>query len=390
MRKIFNLIASCFFVLLASSSFALNNSSSSNYDENFIITGDLTAVIVSIALFIYLVRYFIVSWRKVGRDPVYPDVAYYEPPKDISPAFAYYLYNKAIDAKLITCILLDLTMKGCIEVRTTQGFAFSKVSLLCKRSFGPNLSTDERIFLDYMFNSSNERVLDHTAGNIIEDFANRIKKFFDIETELYIIRNKSYTKEALLIALSLGVVPFIFLSPIKLAVVSIFTTMHFAIFFFIFTFFLKKRLKLFFKLLFTFFYGTIFLLQTPNTPLYRLCAVLYFAAIWGVELYGKLIYNITPKGKEVFEQLDGFKKYIKIAEINRVGASNPMDDEKIFCDYLPYAYAMNLENAWMKKFSKSVAIDACVACARGGGAALWAIVRSFCPAMPSGKKDERG
>ena len=144
MRKIFNLMASCFFVLLASFSFALNNSGSSNYDEDFLITGDLTATIFSLALFIYLIRYFIVTWRKVGRDPVYPDVAYYEPPKDISPAFAYYLYNKTIDAKLITCILLDLTMKGCIEIRTTQGFAFSQVSLLCKRSFGPDLSTDEK------------------------------------------------------------------------------------------------------------------------------------------------------------------------------------------------------------------------------------------------------
>lgn len=206
MKRILSLVASCFFVLLASFSFALNNSGSSNYDEDFLITGDLTAAIFSLALFIYLIGYFIVSWLKVGRDPVHPDITYYEQPKDISPAFAYYLYNKTIDAKLITCILLDLTMKGCIEIRTTQGFAFSQVSLLCKRSFGPDLSTDE----------------------------------------------------------------------------------------------------------------------------------------------------------------------------------------KIFCDYLPYAYAMNLENAWMKKFKKSVAIDACVACARGGGAALWALVRSFCPAMPPGKKDERG
>lgn len=383
MRKIFNLMASCFFVLLASFSFALNNSGSSNYDEDFLITGDLTATIFSLALFIYLIGYFIVSWRKVGRDPVYPDVAYYEPPKDISPAFAYYLYNKEIDAKLITCILLDLAMKGCIEVRTTKG---GQVSLLCKRSFGRDLSTDERIFLDYMFNSSNERVLDHTAGNIIEDFANRVGNFFEKEAELYVVRNKSYTKEPLLIALCLGVVPFIFISPVKISIGTIFVTMHFAIFFFIFTFFFKKPFKLFFKLLFTFFYGVALLLPTPSTLLYRLCVVLYFAAIWGLELYGKLIYNITPKGKEVFEQLDGFKKYIKVAEINRVGVSNPMDDEKIFCDYLPYAYAMNLENEWMKKFSKSVAIDACVACARGGGAALWAIVRSFCPAMPPGKK----
>ena len=39
-----------------------------------------------------------------------------------------------------------------------------------------------------------------------------------------------------------------------------------------------------------------------------------------------------------------------------MAASNPLDEERIFCDYLPYAFSMDLHNQWMEKFSKVISL----------------------------------
>ena len=78
----------------------------------------------------------------------------------------------------------------------------------------------------------------------------------------------------------------------------------------------------------------------------------YLAGMWGMAFYVPLIRNITPAGKELFAHIDGFKKYMQTAEIYRVAASSPLEAEKIFCNFLPYAFAFGFENKWMEKFGK--------------------------------------
>ena len=38
------------------------------------------------------------------------------------------------------------------------------------------------------------------------------------------------------------------------------------------------------------------------------------------------------------------------AEEHRAALSNPFDAERIFADYLPYAFAFEMENKWIKEF----------------------------------------
>ena len=124
-----------------------------------------------------------------------------------------------------------------------------------------------------------------------------------------------------------------------------------------------------------------------SSPSSFLCLVFYIVALWGLDYYIKLIPNVTPLGRDIFEHLNGFKKYIKTAEVNRFAASNPMDEERIFCEYLPYAYAMGLQNQWIKKFTNTLSqatIDKCVACAGGVAAVSGALASGVSSAMPSG------
>ncbi|MBR3899734.1 MAG: DUF2207 domain-containing protein [Elusimicrobiaceae bacterium] len=49
-------------------------------------------------------------------------------------------------------------------------------------------------------------------------------------------------------------------------------------------------------------------------------------------------------------EIEGFKQYLSVAESRRVSASDPLDPQKIFCDYLPYAFALGVESEWIESF----------------------------------------
>ncbi len=343
------------------------------------------SVLFSFALFIFLIIYAVGSWLKVGRDPVYSNIAYYEPPKDISPAFTYFLYNKMADSKFIACILLDLAMKGYIEIQTEKRtFGSVQISMLRKKPADENLSQEEKMVLNRLFAFSGGDVcnLDYTTGVMLNAIMKQLYKSFTEESKAYIIGNGSYIVKAVIIVACLGIVPFIFTAPS-----AIFINLHFSVFFAVFPFIAKNPLfKILIRICIIGFYS-LFWMGMINSPSAFLCLVFYIASLWGLGYYMQLIPNVTPLGRELFEKLNGFKKYIETAEVNRFAVSNPMDEEKIFCDYLPYAFAMGLENQWIKKFTNTLSqatIEKCMACAGGVAAVSGGLARGVGSSMPSG------
>ncbi len=343
------------------------------------------SVLFSFALFVFLVIYAVLSWLKVGRDPVYSNIPRYEPPQGISPALTYFLYNKMADSKFISCILLDLAMKGYIEIQTKKGtFGSVTVGLLRKKPSDETLPLEERIILNKLFGfaGGDMCVLDFTTGVMLNAIIKQLHKSFTEESKAYIVGNGSYILKAVIIVACLGIVPFIFISPS-----AIFINLHFSVFFVVFPFITKNPLfKILIRICIIGFYS-LFWMGMINSPSAFLCLIFYIAALWGLGYYIQLIPNVTPLGRDIFEKLNGFKKYIETAEVNRVAASNPEDEERIFCEYLPYAFAMGLENQWMKKFTNTLSqatIDKCVACAGGVAAVSGALASGVSSSMPSG------
>ena len=343
------------------------------------------SVLLSFALFVFLIIYAVLSWLKVGRDPAYSNIPRYEPPEGISPAFTYYLYNKITGPQFMACILLDLAMKGYIEIQTEKGmFGSTQLSLLRKKPTGEGLPAEEKLVFDRMFAFCGGDVcsLDYTAGVMLNAIMRQMNKVLSKESKAYIIGNGSYITKAIIIVACLGILPFIFISP-----EAIFINLHFAVFFVVFPAIAKNPIiKFIIRLFFIAFYSP-FWIGMISSPGSFLCLVFYIVALWGLDYYIKLIPNVTPLGRDIFEYLNGFKKYIKTAEVNRFAASNPMDEERIFCEYLPYAYAMGLQNQWIKKFTNTLSqatIDKCVACAGGVAAVSGALASGVSSAMPSG------
>jgi uncharacterized membrane protein len=76
---------------------------------------------------------------------------------------------------------------------------------------------------------------------------------------------------------------------------------------------------------------------------------LYFMLI-ALSVFSSLIDNVTEDGRRLTAHIKGFKRYMQTAEKYRAELSDPTNAEKIFCDYLPYAFAFDIENKWMKTF----------------------------------------
>ena len=67
-----------------------------------------------------------------------------------------------------------------------------------------------------------------------------------------------------------------------------------------------------------------------------------------------LINNLMYEGAVLRDELDAFKRYMTIAERDRVAFSNPSVAGRVFCDYLPYAYAFGMESEWFNKFKNKI------------------------------------
>jgi len=91
-----------------------------------------------------------------------------------------------------------------------------------------------------------------------------------------------------------------------------------------------------------------------------LAVILVWALLIGVNvLFYFLLKAPTRAGREVMDEIEGFKKYLATAEKNRLNTLGTIDEQLLlFEKYLPYALALDVDQAWSEKFS--AALDAAV------------------------------
>lgn len=68
-------------------------------------------------------------------------------------------------------------------------------------------------------------------------------------------------------------------------------------------------------------------------------------------LFMKIMPKRTPYGNEMLGKIKGFKRFLETAEKSRLEAlvnENP----EYFYDILPYTYALEVSDVWMKQFEK--------------------------------------
>ncbi len=305
------------------------------------------AGVVMVALWIY---YFL-AWQRVGKDPQARVIRQFEPPEGFSPAMAAYVYNFGLCSNLLSVVISSLAVKGALNIEEKKKTFGKEYVLHLQNMRAPMLAKEEHAVLWELFGTSQHVTIEEENRDVFVK-AQRVlaRSLQGTCREPYLRINAQYNMPTLL-ALALFALAYY---PILQQLLPLFLcALVLLISNFLFARIGKKNI--FIWLLYV--VGMCLVLQfawhlipNKNIPLYLgVC----LTAISG-GLFACWIQAYTPLGRQKMNEIEGFKEYLEIGEGGRVAASNPAQKAQIFCDYLPYAYALGVGSQWGKNFSNKI------------------------------------
>jgi uncharacterized membrane protein YgcG len=259
---------------------------------------------VAAGILLAVLFYYLLVWWRVGRDPrggaVIPR---YLPPEGISPSAARYLTRMGFDRKSAGAATVSLAVNGRLKIREDSEGEYRLVEVDSADS-GAGLTGEESAFLRELFLGGNSVGLDRADSNrlirAIDALEHRLGDAFD---GTHFSRNWAYAMAG--VAQSV-VVLFAFVSAAMMAniVEGIFVAI----------------------------------------------GILVFLILLNV-LFRKLLYAPTRLGRDLLDEIAGFRMYLETAEEARLNLVNPPGrTPELFERYLPYAMALDVENEWAGKF----------------------------------------
>lgn len=310
-----------------------------------------------------LLVYYGVLWFWLRRGSKARVVRQSEPPQGLSPAQTRYVYHMGYDDEMLSIVVMSLVQKGWVRVveRGARSYSIERA----KNSNSLPLSDEEQQFFDKLLEDresievtrSHYRIFQQarkTLKNVLEKWEN--KRLFHRHTWA-LLPQWLFTcgVVGVLLWYSLGV----FVANQKTVMAAIILAWFYP--------FLKSIFGISFKF-FTWRRYVVCLLSAFAWVAYgwQLAAVVLVALVPGV-VFAEHIGVYTPMGRKMMDEIEGFLQYMEVAEQNRVFSSNPTDAARIYCAYLPYAAALNIQNKWRTSFQTQIGSAVCQSAEKAGG-----------------------
>ncbi len=312
--------------------------------------------------------YYLVIWNRVGRDPEQGAIIpLFEPPKGFSPAATRVLMRMGFDNKAFAAAVVDMAVKGFITIEENDG----NYTLRQQNSNSGTLFPGERRIGGSLFSSTRDAVeMKNKNHSIIKSARDALKTTLNRElTKIYFSTNSKYLVPGLVLTvLALGsliiAAPFKAQSAFSSLWLSIWSVGCYALGLQVYRNWqdirggLFKPLKAVFTTLFSlpFFAGLVF-----GTFLFARSVSFSAAVIFiGIGLINAVFFHLlkapTLKGRQVMDQVEGFKMYLSVAEKERLEILHPPEKTpELFEKYLPYALALDVENEWSEQFAEVLA-----------------------------------
>ena len=322
---------------------------------------DNIVLVLGIGGLLMVLSYFLWAWNRVGRDPtggtIFPR---FEPPKDLSPAAARYIMRMGFDNRVFSTALISMAVKGRIQIAEELG----NKTIIQRDDEGSDasLSFGEKVLYDKLLGAQKTLELDKKHHKKINGARDAFKVRLEAEYHKHFFFSNG---RWLLPGIALSVLTIIAVSAVSDNAVLLFGTGIPIIVFLAFLFAARsiwkqgrRILAIFFGFIATvsgFFNITFAFLNADS-----LAVILVLALLIGVNvLFYFLLKAPTRAGREVMDEIEGFKKYLATAEKNRLNTLGTIDEQLLlFEKYLPYALALDVDQAWSEKFS--AALDAAV------------------------------
>lgn len=243
--------------------------------------------------------FYLWVWARVGRDP--PKgviIALYEPPHKMSPAAARFVIRHGWDDTGFSAAIVNLAVKGALRIEEAD----DKTITVHKAGTGhklAGLSSGEKSLFEHLFSAGDSLTVKQKHYKILQAARSAHKRALAREhMGVHFNLNRGVFAVGLLI--SAGFV-----------LASVMTATHFSLV-------MAFSVLLLVLLNAVFFY----LLRAP-----------------------------TLKGRKLMDEIEGFRRYLEVAEKDRMNFHNPpKKTPELFERYLPYAIALGVEQAWGRQF----------------------------------------
>ena len=349
-------------------------------------TSNIGVVFAFLGLIASLV-YFLYTWHRYGRDPkkgtVIPE---FEPPKGLSPATCGFQWFKGFrgkfsDSYMFGVVLASLASKGYVTLRNGRVPGIFNVDRTSKKP--EDLPAEEALVLDGMFGADNsdtfeigkrdDKKVRTTLGTMKSIFDKEYsKRYFNSNTGVWVVgllvvigfflltvANSHSSGSDIFALIGLGVMSTVFgsiavffLIPSVIKALPDFVENPIASFI---HFVLMVGISL------TCFVPLIFFADLASDSIAPLAYTLTKLTFLVPIPFFFLIDAPTPEGQRLRTRIEGYRMYLTTAESHLINAraefagAQTEITEEVFEAHLPYAMALDAEDAWGDRFAESLA-----------------------------------
>lgn len=319
-----------------------------------------SAIALLVLICFYIITRLIVR-KGLKKKPVIPT---FDPPNGWSASTIRLLYKKKHDKKVLMVALIEMAVRKLIRIRQEKNRSSSgkkKYVLEKTNTKGIATTTLENKILDLLFykDETTISVSDRNRGTFSAIDRTINASFQEYEDQVLPKKSSGYIIVGIFLKIA-----------ILLTYLNLFTSLSFEyiglllLFFIIALFSILSLMEIHlnknrrygrgFKI---FFASIIFLLIVIQLIIYQVLGLsllqisFIFLLILLTPVYCWLMKTPTQQGLDIDNMLKGFRMYLSTAEENRLNLLTPPEHTpELFEKLLPYAIALDVENAWGKKF----------------------------------------
>lgn len=336
--------------------------------RNFL--SDNRTLIIGILGLLIVGAYFFWAWVRVGRDPeIGPVIVQYDAPNGLSPAAAQYIASMGFRERAFTAAIVSMAVKGYLKIVESE----YGEPVLYRIGDEAALSPGERAAARKLFPGGIDEIrLEQENHESISDAKESLENLLEREhAQANFRRNRGYfivgsilaflaavltiasspdPRTTVLLGASLvvwGLIAFLGYRLVERRWQSVLSRLV-SVRLIMFIFFLLYALP--------FSVVNIAAASLSGATFDYLTAGVLGTIVLTVALFARLLMAPTLKGRQVMNDIEGLKRYLSVAEKDRLNFHNPpKETPALFEKLLPFAIALGVENEWGDHFESVLA-----------------------------------
>lgn len=301
-------------------------------------------------------------WEQYGKDDEVVETVEFYPPEGYNSAEIGFLYKGASDNDGVISLLLYLANKGYLKIeQEIDVISKEKIFVIKKIKEYDGDNECERMFMDGLFELRDYAIPRNLHNKFYITLEKIKKKLNSYEEKNEILESSNKDKIKWIIWMISAIFLLLILKPLydEIGIGTIYIIIGVMLWCKVYS---KKVVQLFkvSRKEVALFMGCMFVwlwlaIMISLVMIYSKYAIMYIVAIISIVvlvIFAFLMQKRTTYGNEMLGKVRGFKRFLDTLDITEKTKLESLvhENPEYFYYILPYAYALGMSNAWMKKF----------------------------------------